>query len=363
MKRKVTVSATELSPNAAQTKQRLRLAFLNNVPFSSLADGGGAQGLKDGVELFRIAEELGYDSGWVRNRHFDNYLSSPLTLIAAAAQRTERISLGTAIIPVGYEDPIRLAEDAATADLLSDGRLELGIATGNANFSSQFGLDDGRPWKEAAYERVRRTIAAIEGKPVGTSDNGAQYSVRPHSPTLRDRLWYGPSGVDSATRTGEEGLDLLLSAIGPNIGLRFDEGQLAQIHAVREAWTRTDREPRVSAARLFFPALNDRQRRLYQDYADLRAADGPAASRPAGALDPTDRQMRRDPSRPPGMMSPVVVGEPAEIVEYLRGDVAVAESDELMIFLPPGFGQRDYIEILENIAEHVAGELGWTPVR
>jgi alkanesulfonate monooxygenase SsuD/methylene tetrahydromethanopterin reductase-like flavin-dependent oxidoreductase (luciferase family) len=55
------------------------------------------------------------------------------------------------------------------------------------------------------------------------------------------------------------------------------------------------------------------------------------------------------------MMSPVVVGEPAEIVEYLRTDVAVAQSDELMIFLPPGFARRDYIEILENIAVHVAG--------
>jgi alkanesulfonate monooxygenase SsuD/methylene tetrahydromethanopterin reductase-like flavin-dependent oxidoreductase (luciferase family) len=357
------VSTAEVSPHSVPTKQRLRLAFLNNVPFSSLADGGGAQGLKDGVELFRIAEQLGYDSGWVRNRHFDNYLSSPLTLLAAAAQRTERISLGTAIIPVGYEDPIRLAEDAATVDLLSDGRLELGVAGGNANFSSFFGLDDGRPWKEAAHERVRRTVAAIEGTAIGTSENGVEYSVRPHSPTLRNRLWYGPGSIDTASRTGQEGLDLLLSAIGPNIGLPFDEAQLAQIHAVREAWTRIDREPRVSSARLFFPALNDRQRKLYQDYADLRTAEGPAASRPAGALNPTDRQLRRDPSRPAGIMSPVVVGEPAEIVEYLRGDAALAESDELMIFLPPGFGQRDYIELLENIAEHVAGELGWAPVR
>jgi alkanesulfonate monooxygenase SsuD/methylene tetrahydromethanopterin reductase-like flavin-dependent oxidoreductase (luciferase family) len=163
--------------------------------------------------------------------------------LAAAAQRTERISLGTAVLPVGYEDPIRLAKDTATVDLLSDGRLELGVAGGNANFSSFFGLDDGRLWKEAAHERVRRTVAAIEGTAIGTSEKGVEYSVPPHSHSLRDRLWYGPGNIGTATRTGQEGLDLLLSAIAPDIGLPFDEAQLAQIHAVREAWTRTDREP------------------------------------------------------------------------------------------------------------------------
>jgi alkanesulfonate monooxygenase SsuD/methylene tetrahydromethanopterin reductase-like flavin-dependent oxidoreductase (luciferase family) len=334
----------------------LELGFLNNVPFSESAPGGAAQGLKDAVELFRIAEELGYDKGWVRNRHFDNYLSSPLTLLAVAAQHTTRIRLGTAIIPVGYENPIRLAEDAATVDLLVDQRLELGIAGGiPRTFEHIFG-HDSRPWQEASQERVRDFLDALAGKVLDTSPSGESYSVRPHSPTLLDRVWYGPASVPTATRTGERGLDLLLSAIGPDIGLRFDEGQLAQIRAHRAAWTRTDRAPRVSAARLFFPALNDRQRTLYQGYADLRASEGPAASRPPGAL------ASPMPSTLPSlMMSPVVVGEPAEVVEYLHSDVALAEAGELMIFLPPGFSHRDYIEILENIAQHVAPKLGWSP--
>src|SRR5690606_4199064 len=113
-----------------------------------------------------------------------------------------------------------------------------------------------------------------------------QYYVRPHSETLRGRIWYGPGSVESAEIAARQGLDLLLSAIGPAIGLGFEGGQRAQIDAHRAAWTRTDREPRVSAARLFFPFVNDRQRRLYQDYADLRNVEGPAASRPAGSLPP-----------------------------------------------------------------------------
>src|ERR1700679_2055473 len=145
-------TSSEASTTERPTK-RLQLGFLNNVPFSEFAPGGMARGLKNGVELFRIAEELGYDSGWVRNRHFDNYLASPLTLLTAAAQRTSNIRLGTAIIPVGYEDPIRLAEDAAVADLLSDQRIELGIATGFNRFPRIFGVDpDPVVWKEQAYE-------------------------------------------------------------------------------------------------------------------------------------------------------------------------------------------------------------------
>jgi alkanesulfonate monooxygenase SsuD/methylene tetrahydromethanopterin reductase-like flavin-dependent oxidoreductase (luciferase family) len=359
------MSQTEVAlPGQAPATRRRGLAFLNNVPFTDSAPGGAAQGLREAVELFRIAEELGYDSGWVRNRHFDNYLSSPLTLLAAAAERTSRIKLGTAVITLGYEQPIRVAEDAATVDLLSDNRVQLGIGRGIPLFGPLFGEEAGEDWPTVAQERVDRLISAIDGAVLGTSPAGAEYYVRPHSPTLRDRIWYGPASVPSAARAGEQGLDLLMSAVAPDIGLPFDESQREKIRAHRAAWTRTDRAPRVSAARTFFPALNERQRKLYQGYGDLRAKEGFSASRPKGALPPGSTFPLPVGYKPPGMlMSPVEVGGPAEIVEYLQHDVAVAEADELMIFLPPGFEHRENIEILENIVEHVAPGLGWSPAR
>jgi alkanesulfonate monooxygenase SsuD/methylene tetrahydromethanopterin reductase-like flavin-dependent oxidoreductase (luciferase family) len=368
---------SQTSPEASVTERptkRLQLGFLNNVPFSEFAPGGMARGLKDAVELFTIAEDLGYDSGWVRNRHFDNYLASPLTLLTAAAQQTSRIRLGTAIIPVGYEDPIRLAEDAAVTDLLSDQRLELGIATGFNAFPNIFGTPyDPETWKIKAYERVTRAVEAIEGKVLDRGADGTyEYIVRPHSPTLRDRIWYGPGGVASAGRVGQDGFDLLLSAIAPHVDLPFDQAQLKQIEAVRENWTRTDRDPKVSTSRLFFPFRNDRQRKLYQGYADLRAAEGAAASRPKGSIPhnssprPAAAGLTAPDGKPkwdaPGLMSPVVVAEPAEVVEYLRSDAAVSESNELNIFLPPGFSHTEYIELLENIAQDVAPRLSWAPV-
>lgn len=340
--------------------KKLELGFLTNGSFSPSHPGGAAQGHQDIIELFRVAEQLGYDKGWVRNRHFDNYLSSPLTLLAAVSQKTARIRMGTAIIPVGYEHPLRLAEDAATVDLLADGRLELGIAGGIPTFHSIFSGSDDGPWETAAQRRVEGFLEALRGTILGTSPAGDDYYVRPHVPGLIDRVWYGPGSVATAVRTAEQGMDLLISGIGPNMGLSFEEAQLAQIRAHRQAWTRTDRAPRVSAARLFFPVLNDRQRALYQGFAELRASHGPAASRPPGALAPAERPIA--PGRvAPGLMSPVCVGEPAAVIDYLRHDVAVAEAGELMIFLPPSFSHAENVELLENIAEHVAGPLGWTP--
>ncbi|MCU1404962.1 MAG: hypothetical protein JWQ43_1265 [Glaciihabitans sp.] len=100
---------------------RRELGFLSFVPNPYGPDGAG-RALADGIRLFRHAEQLGFDIGWIRVRHFEQFPSSPLTLLAAVSQVTSRIRLGTGVIPLRYEDPVRLAEDASTVDLLSHGR-------------------------------------------------------------------------------------------------------------------------------------------------------------------------------------------------------------------------------------------------
>src|SRR3954465_11544785 len=83
------------------------------------------------VELAVATEELGLDGAFVRVHHFARRLPSPFPLLAAIAARTSRVEIGTAVIDMRYENPLYMAEEAAAADLISDGRLQLGISRGS----------------------------------------------------------------------------------------------------------------------------------------------------------------------------------------------------------------------------------------
>ncbi|SNQ49346.1 putative monooxygenase [Frankia canadensis] len=338
--------------------RRLRLGFNARISFPS---GRAAEALRDGIELFRVAEQLGYDTGWVYQRHFDNYLAAPMVFHAAVAQHTARIGLGTAIIGVRYEDPVLLAEAAGTADLLSGGRLQLGLGTGQGGFDALFGQEpnDGR---EQSLSRLAAFLRGVRGETIGTITDpagllpaGTELSVRPTSPTLPGRIWYGGGSVASAQRVGRLGLRLLLSTI---LSGQIDDygAELARaIDAYRAAYTGTAPSA-VAVARSVLPATSPELARVYAAYDEQRRTQGPAASRPQGALAPV--------AGPPPVqftMSPVHHGSPAAVVEDLLADPSVPLGDEFIAFLPPAFGLRENLRLLEDIATTVAPHLGWTP--
>ena len=89
-----------------------------------------AEGHESTLEIIELGERLGFDSAWLRHRHLQFGISSPIAVMAAASQRTSRIELGTAVTPMGWENPLRLAEDLATVDILSRGRINPGISVG-----------------------------------------------------------------------------------------------------------------------------------------------------------------------------------------------------------------------------------------
>jgi alkanesulfonate monooxygenase SsuD/methylene tetrahydromethanopterin reductase-like flavin-dependent oxidoreductase (luciferase family) len=90
------------------------LSFLSPGNFP---DDDPYTGLEDTLELFEFGERAGFDGSWIRQRHLEHGVSSGAVFLAAASQRTRHIQLGTAVIPIGYESPFRLAEDLATADV------------------------------------------------------------------------------------------------------------------------------------------------------------------------------------------------------------------------------------------------------
>ncbi|MGH9169038.1 MAG: LLM class flavin-dependent oxidoreductase, partial [Acidimicrobiia bacterium] len=112
---------------------------------------------RDIVELARLAETLGFDSVWVSEHHGsgDGYLPSLLPMLAGLATATDRVLLGTGVMLTPFHHPLRLAEDAAVVDQLSEGRLILGLGLG-------WREEEFRMFDVPVRERVRRTIDTVE---------------------------------------------------------------------------------------------------------------------------------------------------------------------------------------------------------
>jgi len=98
-----------------------------------VADGASDhQVLRDTLEEVQLADELGFDSIWLAEHHFSKYgiLGNPLNFAMAVAERTKRITIGTAVLVIPLHDPLRLAEDIAALDVLSGGRVSIGVGRG-----------------------------------------------------------------------------------------------------------------------------------------------------------------------------------------------------------------------------------------
>jgi alkanesulfonate monooxygenase SsuD/methylene tetrahydromethanopterin reductase-like flavin-dependent oxidoreductase (luciferase family) len=348
---------------SASFRPKQRLGFNTRVSFND--DAGPAQGLRDGIELFKAAERLGYQSGWAYQRHFDHYLSSPLPFFAAAGQHTKHITLGSAVIPMRYQDPILLAEAAGTTDLLIGGRLELAISTGaSAAYDAVFGTVDTDARSEAK-RRQARFLAAISGEVLHTvvgsgqgAPEGSQLRVTPHSPTLRSRIRQGSASLGSAIQAAELGIGLICGTVQHDHaeGEAFGEYQARCITAYRTTWRETwgTEPPPVAVAASILVGTTAELREKYAAYDLERRTLGIAASRPNGALAP--------PSQPAGaQISPVFQGTPDQVIEAVFNDPGLAAADEVVLFLPPAFGLAENVRLLTDLVETVAPGLDWSP--
>ncbi|GAA0323259.1 LLM class flavin-dependent oxidoreductase [Kineococcus aurantiacus] len=342
--------------------RRLELGFLTFVAEGGSDGPGGA--LRDGLSLVRHAEDLGYDSAWVRVRHHEPYLSSPMTFFAAASQVTSRIALGTGVIPMRYEDPLRLAEDAATVDLLSGGRLELGLSNGIPPLAAALDPVHGtseRGFAGEAQHRIDVLRRALAGEPIAQAaapymgiPAGGDLTMTPHAPGLVDRLWYGAGSESTAVRTGRQGFDLQVSTLNTEeTGEAFDIVQARQIRSYRKAFADAGhagrRDARVSAGRIVLPFLDHHDAEAHQEFIEGYTSGMTSDGRPRGA------------SPFPVRYSPVLSGDPEGIVERLLADEAVGETDGLVVVLPAEGSLEVHRRVLSAVAEHVAPHLGWTP--
>ncbi|MFI6542650.1 LLM class flavin-dependent oxidoreductase [Streptomyces prunicolor] len=315
------------------------------------------RGHESTLEIIELGERLGFDSAWLRHRHLQYGISSPVAVMAAASQRTSRIELGTAVIPLGWENPLRLAEDLATVDILSGGRINPGVSVGPPMHFDQLKealYPDTADVEDFSYERVRRLLDFVRGEPA-TDFSGVEgfevFSdrVQPHSPGLGQRLWYGGGSAGSAKWAGEHGMNFLTSSVvkaeGPGESRDFAEIQLSHVRTFR-AHHPDGEAARVSQGLVVIPtdSASPEQRAKYGEFARKRT---PRTTSPQG------------PARL--MFAPDIVGTSDEIAELLHAHAAFREIDEVAFALPFTFEHEDYVQILTDMATKLGPALGWKP--
>src|SRR6188508_2056272 len=151
------------------------LSFGHWTPSSQSQTRSASDTLLQSIDLAVAAEELGVDGAYYRVHHFARQLASPFPLLAAVGARTSRIEIGTGVIDMRYENPLYMAEDAAAADLLAGGRLQLGLSRGSPEpawhgaeaFGYAVDADDAR-------EKTEIFRAAISGAGVVRADAGGR---------------------------------------------------------------------------------------------------------------------------------------------------------------------------------------------
>ncbi|MDW4571564.1 LLM class flavin-dependent oxidoreductase [Microbacterium sp. M3] len=336
------------------------LSFGHYGPLGGGRQLSAADSMLQAIDLAQGMDDLGVNGAYFRVHHFARQQSSPMPLLAAIAARTSRIEVGTGVIDMRYENPLYLAEEAAAVDLLSSGRLALGVSRGSPETVVRgyeaFGYTGSQDPRGAdlAREHFDLFLRAIDGEglaerdpssPFGTGATGLQ-RIEPHSPGLRSRVWWGAGNRDSAEWAGRTGVNLMSSTLLTEAdGTPFDLLQAQQIDAFRAAWRAAGHagEPRVSVSRSIFP-ITTAEDRLYfggrQDGDQIGVIDGMRST-----------------------FGKTYAAEPDELVEQLKDDAAIASADTLMLTIPSQLGVEFNLRVVESFAKHVAPALGWEPTR
>jgi alkanesulfonate monooxygenase SsuD/methylene tetrahydromethanopterin reductase-like flavin-dependent oxidoreductase (luciferase family) len=333
------------------------LSFGHWTPSPHSATRSASDALLQAIDLAVAAEELGMDGAYFRVHHFARQLASPFPLLAAIGARTERIEIGTGVIDMRYENPLHMVEDAGAADLISGGRLQLGISRGSPEQVIDgwryFGMEPGEGETEQAMARksTEAFLKHLSGhgfakphpRPMFPNPPGL-LRLEPHSEGLRERIWWGSASNATAVWAAEMGMNLQSSTLKwDETGEPFHVQQAGQIRAYREAWEKAGhgREPRVSVSRSIFALMDDRDRHYF-------GAEGSRAKDETGVIDESTAIFGRS-----------YAAEPDRLIELLKGDEAIAEADTLLLTVPNQLGVDYNIHVLRSLLEHVAPGMGW----
>ena len=313
--------------------------------------------LHQSIDLAVAAEELGADGAYFRVHHFARQLSSPFPLLAAIGARTSRIEIGTGVIDMRYENPLYMAEDAGAADLIADGRLQLGISRGSPEQVIDgfryfgYGPAEGEDSGDMARRHTDVLLEVLKGEGFAQPNPRPMFAnppgllrLEPHSAGLRERIWWGAGSSSTAVWAAEKGMNLMSSTlVFDETGEPLHVQQRKQIEAFRAAWREAGHthEPRVSVSRSIFALVSDQDRAYFGHESNDRDQIGQI-----------DEQTR-------AVFGRSYAAEPDRLVEQLREDEAIAAADTLLLTVPNQLGVDYNAHVIESILTHVAPALGW----
>lgn len=309
----------------------------------------------DAIRQIQRAEELGFETAWIAQHHFnpdEGGLPAPLVFLAQVGALTSRIRLGTGIITLPMEMALRVAEDCAVLDTLLDGRLEVGFGPGGTPGSfAAFGLDFAD--RRQIYDRNLALIrAAWQGETL-PGDN----RIWPSAPELGARIWQATFSVEGAIRAGQAGDGLMLSRTQPR-----PEGQETQplwhiqmpLVEAYLAHLPPGCPPRIMASRSIYVAEDAGVARAHTARGLRHAAAriGGARFRNLDRLTTDDLIQRFDQH----------VGTPDQVIASLGADPVLDHATDIAMQLhsadPP---HGDTIRAIELFAQDVAPALNWRP--
>lgn len=337
-----------MAMTTSQTSPK-RLGFFTRV----LDEASPAERYRLATEQIVQAERCGFDSAWIAQHHFheaEGGLPAPLVFLAHVAARTATIRLGTGIVTLPLEEPIRVAEDAAVLDLLIDGRLELGVGTGgNPTAFAAFGRDSAKR-REIFAENLAMLRDALAGRALKGGD-----VLYPTLPSLLERVWQATFSAEGSARAGADGDGLMLSRTQPRTK-QAPNASLPEIqHPIIDAYLNAlppGRAARILGSRTVFVA-DTREEALRLAETGLRRSRA---------------RFIENGHRPPGnSLEEIIaafdihVGAPDDVIASLSKDTALARTTDLVCQAhsidPP---HPLILRSIELIAEKVAPALGWT---
>lgn len=313
--------------------------------------------LLQSIDLAVAAEELGIDGAYFRVHHFARQLASPFPLLSAIGAKTNKIEIGTGVIDMRYENPLYMVEDAGAADLISGGRLQLGISRGSPEQVIEgwryFGYepDEGENDAEMGRKKALEFLKRLDGEGFADPNPYPMFPnppgllrLEPHSEGLRERIWWGAASNATAVWAAEQGMHLQSST------LKFDESgkpfhiqQAEQIRLYKDAWKKSghQRECRVSVSRSIFALVNDQDKYYFGQQG--KSADS------FGYIEPEKR----------AVFGKSYAAEPEQLIKQLAQDEAIQEADTLLLTIPNTLGVDYNVHVLSSILEHIAPALGW----